>query len=430
MHSVSLELKERIRSLIDLRELLLSEGLPLRRSGDSLRGDCPFEAREGKQRPRSVRFRVRGRTYNCYGCGRYGDVFRWYQDWHGLSFPQALRAAAERSGVSLEDLGPRARRTADPKVVACQAALAALSDLSLTHASSMIDGAAFYGDIDLAALVQQDECGKFPEKGKAEEYLRRLGFDESTISALGLTPGTVVEDRWVLWVRDRSGAVRAGRVLGEPGLVLGPKGRRTTGWVNSSNALATSRIKQETVIAADERVYLAARAAGIDHVFLPLNYVSVRRVVNRLPHIDSIQTPPIVLAWPTREGRRRALDIALQLQRLNPRVRVSDLDVTVRDTGASNQWSGILMNAIDRAGTIFDWQAMLLARHGLFDTPKNRRRAAFELHRIVAATRSPLERIVYSAEIENLTGCRPEEYLPNRARRNFGARSSSHRMQS
>lgn len=428
MFQISLEIKERIRSAIDLRDLLLSEGVPLRRSGGDIRGDCPFERREGKVRPHSDRFRVRAHRYNCFGCGRSGDVFTWFQEWHGLSFPQSVRAAAERAGIALEQLQGQRRKRTDPHLAARYSILAALADLSISESEALSAETSHFGDIELTPLVQNLECGKLPSEDRIRDHLQRLGYDEGILNEIGLGSGVAFSDRWVLWVRERSGAVRGGRFLGDPAGVFGLKGQRTPGWICSSSALFVARVKKETLIAADEWVYLAARRIGVENVFLPLNRATLDLLAPRLACVDSKATPPIILVRPTPEGRRQALKIALQLQRINPRVRVCEIDPLPKSVVDVEQMKSQLAYAIARAGTIFDWQALLLARYGLLDSPEDRRRAARKLSRIVTATREPLERAVYLAEIENLTGYRPEEIAPGKPRLGSVDRRMPHKM--
>lgn len=92
------ELKQRV----DLVSLI-GERVPLKRSGRSYTGCCPFH--EDRQ-PSFTVDPVRG-TYLCRGCKADGDAFKWMQAVHGLAFWDALVALADRYGMQLPRRQPR-----------------------------------------------------------------------------------------------------------------------------------------------------------------------------------------------------------------------------------------------------------------------------------------------------------------------------------
>jgi DNA primase len=87
---------EEIRSRIDIVELIEAH-VPLRRSGKSWKGRCPFHEDD------TPSFHVMPdiQRYKCFGCGKSGDIFTFLQEIENLTFPQALERLAQRAGVTL-----------------------------------------------------------------------------------------------------------------------------------------------------------------------------------------------------------------------------------------------------------------------------------------------------------------------------------------
>ena len=43
----------------------------------------------------------RGSSYHCFGCGVSGDVFSFVQKIENITFPEAVRAVAQKLGIAL-----------------------------------------------------------------------------------------------------------------------------------------------------------------------------------------------------------------------------------------------------------------------------------------------------------------------------------------
>jgi hypothetical protein len=81
-----------------------------RRSGSNYAGLCPFH------QEKTPSFSVSGQYqfYHCFGCGAKGDVFRFVMEMDRLTFPEAVRAVAEKNGIAVPkrtspDSDPQAR---------------------------------------------------------------------------------------------------------------------------------------------------------------------------------------------------------------------------------------------------------------------------------------------------------------------------------
>lgn len=101
-----------VRERMDIVELV-SGYVSLKRSGANHMGLCPFHSEK------SPSFSVNsGRQFfHCFGCGVGGDVFSFLMKMEGLSFPDAVRRLAERTGVELEEckLSPEEERRQQEK---------------------------------------------------------------------------------------------------------------------------------------------------------------------------------------------------------------------------------------------------------------------------------------------------------------------------
>jgi len=95
-----------VRDRVDLVELV-GQYVPLRRVGSRFVARCPFH----QERTPSFSVSSEQGVYHCFGCKASGDAFRFYAEMEGLTFPEALRALAERVGVEVPE-------TRDPERVA------------------------------------------------------------------------------------------------------------------------------------------------------------------------------------------------------------------------------------------------------------------------------------------------------------------------
>ena len=95
-----------IKSRIDLAELIAEYGVDVRRVGSSAKACCPFH----KEKTPSFNINTERGFYKCFGCGESGDAITFVQKFEGITFPEAVRKLAERTGVTLtERFDPQAR---------------------------------------------------------------------------------------------------------------------------------------------------------------------------------------------------------------------------------------------------------------------------------------------------------------------------------
>lgn len=97
---------DEVRGKVDLADLI-SEYLPLSRSGKNLKGLCPFH----QEKTPSFVVNPELQIFHCFGCGVGGNVYHFLMRYENCTFPEAVRILAQRVGVSL----PERTGTASPE---------------------------------------------------------------------------------------------------------------------------------------------------------------------------------------------------------------------------------------------------------------------------------------------------------------------------
>jgi DNA primase len=113
-----------IRERTDL-VAVISEHVPLRRSGANYQGLCPFHQEKS---PSFTVSPAKGFFY-CFGCHKTGDVFRFLVDLTGRSFVEVVQEMAARAGVQIPEPPPATRPgVSSPRGAAAKTDPAAKSD--------------------------------------------------------------------------------------------------------------------------------------------------------------------------------------------------------------------------------------------------------------------------------------------------------------
>jgi len=115
---------DEIRNRVDV-VAVVGRHMELQKSGRTWKGCCPFH---GERTP-SFHVYPEDKHYKCYGCGEYGDVFKFVQKVEGKEFPEVVRALAAEVGVEIpeeasEDSAEARRRRKEraEALAACDAA--------------------------------------------------------------------------------------------------------------------------------------------------------------------------------------------------------------------------------------------------------------------------------------------------------------------
>jgi DNA primase len=152
---------------------VVGEYVKLKKAGaQNYSGLCPFHS----EKTASFSVHATRQFFHCFGCGASGDVFSFVQKIEHVTFPEAVRAVAQKLGIAL------------PKV----------SYSSPAEAKEARSRTALLEMHERACSFFQ-ECLRRPEGAHAREYLAGRGLDEGTIARfrIGYAPdsGFLLRDR-------------------------------------------------------------------------------------------------------------------------------------------------------------------------------------------------------------------------------------------
>jgi DNA primase len=166
------DFKEIVKKQADIVRVV-GDYVKLRKAGaQNYSGLCPFH---GEKTP-SFYVHATRQFFHCFGCGVSGDVFAFVQKIENTTFPEAVRAVAQKLGIAM------------PKVSyssPVEAQEARMRTVLL--------------DVHERACAFFQECLRRPEGAHARQYLAGRGLDEETIKAfrIGYAPdsGFLLRDR-------------------------------------------------------------------------------------------------------------------------------------------------------------------------------------------------------------------------------------------
>jgi len=149
---MAVDVVQEIKLRTDLVELI-SVYVPLRRSGRTHKGLCPFHAEK------TPSFHVDGERgfFRCYGCGVGGDCFTFLQQKEGLAFNEAGEMLARRLGLEWVRRGDTAEKRSERERL-----------------------------YDMMALAQRFFRERLKDAPVAQKYLERRGLAPETVEAFGL----------------------------------------------------------------------------------------------------------------------------------------------------------------------------------------------------------------------------------------------------
>lgn len=291
------EEREQIRERLSI-ETLVGEHVQLSRSGQNLKGLCPFHKEKS---PSFLVSPARG-SFHCFGCGAGGDIFRFYMLINKVEFPDALRALAARTGVEL-DPGAAVRKAKEARVHEVLEA----ATLYFQQALMSPAGAAARSYLAARGLdrqtVERFALGYLPDWG---EGLRRdlpgrgVSVEELLDAGVlyaaegGREPFSPFHGRLLFPIRDLQGRVCGfgGRILGE-GQPKYLNSRQSTVFDKSATLYTIDRAS-DAIRAAGEAVIvegymdaLAAHQAGFANVVASLGTAITVRHLQTLAKLTS-----------------------------------------------------------------------------------------------------------------------------------------------
>ncbi len=166
------DFKEIVKQQADIVRVV-GDYVKLRKAGaQNYSGLCPFH---GEKTP-SFSVHATRQFFHCFGCGVSGDVFAFVQKIENITFPEAVRAVAQKLGIAM------------PKVSYSSPVEAKEAQMRTVLLEVHEKACAFF-----------QECLRRPEGAHAREYLAGRGLDEETIKAfrIGYAPdsGFLLRDR-------------------------------------------------------------------------------------------------------------------------------------------------------------------------------------------------------------------------------------------
>ncbi len=147
---------EEIRSANDIIELI-GGYVRLKKRGKNYVGLCPFH----NEKTPSFNVSPDKQMYHCFGCGAGGNIISFLMDIDKVSFVEAVRALAQRSGILLPEY------TSEDDVEA--------KEQEELYSACRMAGMFFYKNLT------ESEEGKI-----ALEYFRKRGFSQESIKTFGL----------------------------------------------------------------------------------------------------------------------------------------------------------------------------------------------------------------------------------------------------
>ena len=137
---------------------IVSQHLSLKKTGQNYTGLCPFH----QEKTASFVVSATRQIFHCFGCGVGGNVYHFLMKIEGSTFPQAVRALGERTGIRI----PAAKRsTVSPESEKEQAQLYELNE---------------------AAAEWYHKNLKRPEAQAARKYLEERGIKNEAVEAFCL----------------------------------------------------------------------------------------------------------------------------------------------------------------------------------------------------------------------------------------------------
>src|SRR5213592_4350316 len=192
------DFKETVRQQADIVRVI-GDYIQLKKAGaQNFIGLCPFH---GEKTP-SFSVHATRQFFHCFGCGASGDVFSFVQKIENITFPEAVRAVAQKLNIPL----PKTSYSSPS-----EAKEAKLRTVLL--------------DVHERACAFFQECLRRPEGARAREYLAGRGLDEATIRKFRI--GFAPDSGFLL--RDRLKGEFSEEVLRESGLMSWKDGLQASG---------------------------------------------------------------------------------------------------------------------------------------------------------------------------------------------------------
>ena len=326
---VDKQLISEIKNSVNIVDVI-GEVVQLTKAGRNFLGLCPFH---GEKTP-SFNVVEDKQFYHCFGCGKSGDVFKFIEDYRGVSFMEAVQIVGDQVGIKVQALAPSQSR-------------AQQADGKQPFYEIHQEAAKFYHAILMTTKMGEDARQYLYDRGLDDEVLRhfQIGlapaegnylyqsvsgkFSENIMAESGLfhisdmgTMYDAFQDRIVFPLSDDTGRVIAfsGRLWRDQAEGTKPQGKyknsRSTLLFNKSYELYHLD-KAKQVAKKNHELYLmegfmdviAAYRAGIENAVASMGTALTREHVAHLSKF----TKKVILAYDGDKAGRLATAKALEV---------------------------------------------------------------------------------------------------------------------
>lgn len=326
---VDKQLISEIKNSVNIVDVI-GEVVQLTKAGRNFLGLCPFH---GEKTP-SFNVVEDKQFYHCFGCGRSGDVFKFIEDYRGVSFMEAVQIVGDQVGIRVQTLPPSQSRPQQ-------------ADGKQPFYEIHQEAAKFYHAILMTTKMGEDARQYLYDRGLDDEVLRhfQIGlapaegnylyqsvsgkFSENILADSGLfhisdmgTMYDAFQDRIMFPLSDDTGRVIAfsGRLWREPAEGAKPQGKyknsRSTLLFNKSyelyhldKAKQVAKKKHELYLMEGFMDVIAAYRAGIENAVASMGTALTQEHVAHLSKF----TKKVILAYDGDKSGRLATAKALEV---------------------------------------------------------------------------------------------------------------------
>ena len=326
---VDKQLISEIKNSVNIVDVI-GEVVQLTKAGRNFLGLCPFH---GEKTP-SFNVVEDKQFYHCFGCGKSGDVFKFIEDYRGVSFMEAVQIVGDQVGIRVQTLPPSQSRPQQ-------------ADEKQPFYEIHQEAAKFYHAILMTTKMGEEARQYLYDRGLDDEVLRhfQIGlapaegnyllqsvsgkFSENILADSGLfhisDKGTMYDafqDRIMFPLSDDTGRVIAfsGRIWRDPIEGAKPQGKyknsRSTLLFNKSyelyhldKAKQVAKKKHELYLMEGFMDVIAAYRAGIENAVASMGTALTQEHVAHLSKF----TKKVILAYDGDKAGRLATAKALEV---------------------------------------------------------------------------------------------------------------------
>ena len=326
---VDKQLISEIKNSVNIVDVI-GEVVQLTKAGRNFLGLCPFH---GEKTP-SFNVVEDKQFYHCFGCGRSGDVFKFIEDYRGVSFMEAVQIVGDQVGIRVQTLPPSQSRPQQ-------------ADGKQPFYEIHQEAAKFYHAILMTTKMGEEARQYLYDRGLDDEVLRhfQIGlapaegnyllqsvsgkFSENILADSGLfhisdrgTMYDAFQDRIMFPLSDDTGRVIAfsGRIWRDPTEGAKPQGKyknsRSTLLFNKSyelyhldKAKQVAKKKHELYLMEGFMDVIAAYRAGIENAVASMGTALTQEHVAHLSKF----TKKVILAYDGDKAGRLATAKALEV---------------------------------------------------------------------------------------------------------------------